>query len=301
VVRALLRHGENLAGDLVLGERSLERALRHALAPDDAIDPAHRAARYAALADAAMRGELPGSSAAGERPKFVATLRQGDAFNGVIVKFSEPAGSPAAQRWSDLLRCEALAGEVLREHGIPAAEACIVEAAGRTFLQSTRFDRTPALGRRGFVTLAALDAAHHGLGPAEWWRHAGVLERDRWIDATSAARLRVLAQFGRLIANSDMHPGNVAFQFSGAPPFELCPAYDMLPMRFAPAGGGEVVARQFEVAPPQPETFGAWREAGGLAAQFWQRAAQLRELSDDFRGVAARAAEALEKARARFG
>jgi hypothetical protein len=40
VLKALLRHGENQAGDLVLGERALERALQVMRQPDDLIDAA---------------------------------------------------------------------------------------------------------------------------------------------------------------------------------------------------------------------------------------------------------------------
>lgn len=300
VVLALLRHGENLAGDLVLGEAALERALRFAQAPDDAIDPAEREPAYARLADAAMRGELPGSSAAGERPKFLATLREADAWRSVLVKFSERAGSPAAQRWADLLRCECLASDTLRAHGMAAAQESIVEAEGRTFLQSTRFDRTPGLGRRGFVSLASLDAAHYGEGPREWWRFAAPLAREGWIARDDAVRLRRVWLFGALIGNSDMHLGNVAFEFGATPPFALCPAYDMLPMLFAPAASGEVVPRAFELAPPHPDTLEDWHAAAAMAVDFWQQIAASEKISAPFRALAEGAAATVANARLRY-
>lgn len=300
VVRALLRHGENLAGDLLLGDAALEQALAFVQAPADAIESTQCAAHYAGLADAAMRGELPGSSAAGERPKFLATLREHGAWRSVIVKFSERAGSPAARRWADLLRCECLASETLRAHGLAAAEESIVEADGRTFLQSTRFDRTPVLGRRGFVSLAALDAAHYGRGPIEWWRFAEPLRHGGWIGAEDAARLRRVSLFGRLIANTDMHPGNVAFVLADSPPFALCPAYDMLPMRFAPAGTGEIVPRDYELAAPLPEIAEDWHAAASIAADFWGRVLDAADISADFRAIAESAAATLSAARARF-
>jgi hypothetical protein len=300
VVHALLRHGENLAGDLLLGDAALARALAFVQAPEDAIDAAQRETRYAILADAAMRGELPGSSAAGERPKFLATLREGATWRSVIVKFSERAGSPAAQRWADLLHCECLASETLRTHGIAAAQETIVEAGGRTFLQSTRFHRTPALGRRGFVSLAALDAAHYGRGPTEWWRFAEPLQRDGWIGAEDAVRLRRMSLFGRLIANTDMHLGNVAFEFADAPPFALCPTYDMLPMRFAPAGTGEIVPRAYELSPPLPEILDDRHAAAAAAADFWQRVLAAHHIGVDFRAIAESAMATLSIARERY-
>ncbi|MCC7536277.1 MAG: type II toxin-antitoxin system HipA family toxin YjjJ [Deltaproteobacteria bacterium] len=300
VLRAWLRHGENLAGDLVLGEASLERALRFIRNPSDAIEPAKRETRFIELADAAMRGELPGSSAAGERPKFLATLREPGGGRSVLVKLSERAGSPAAQRWADLLRCERLASDTLRAHGIAAAHEEIVEAGGRTFLQSTRFDRTPRLGRRGFVSLASLDVAHLARGHGEWWRFAEPLRRDGWITEEDARRLRRLSLFGRFIANTDMHLGNVAFEMADALPLALCPAYDMLPMRFAPAGTGEIVPRDHDVAPPLPEILDDWRFAALAAEDFWQRVCGSDAISADFRSVAERALQTVGDARSRY-
>ncbi|SFD81663.1 hypothetical protein SAMN05216563_101340 [Phytobacter palmae] len=43
--------------------------------------------------------------------------------------------------------------------------------------------------------------------------------------------------FGRLIANSDMHAGKRSFYVS-APPTQMAPVYDMLPMSFAPVNSG---------------------------------------------------------------
>lgn len=301
VVLALLRHGENLAGDLVLGEATLERALQFVARPTDLVHAGERATAFAALAESAMRGELPGSSAAGERPKFAVTLRDADGDRGVIVKFSERAGSPAAQRWADLLACEALAGETLRDHGIAAARARIVRSEGRTFLQSARFDRTPRLGRHGFVSLASLDAAFHGHGAIAWWRYAPQLQREGWLDADDARRLAVVSLFGALIGNTDMHLGNVGLGLRDTAPFALCPVYDMLPMLFAPAGSGEVVQREFVPASPTPENLDAWRAAAPIAADFWRRAAGEAALSLDFRRIASLSGDALAALRDRVG
>jgi DNA-binding transcriptional ArsR family regulator len=301
VLLALLRHGENMPGDLVAGEASLERALQHALAPDDIVDLQDRAQRYPALAEAALRGEVPGSSAAGERPKFLATLSEPDGLRSVLVKFSDRNTTPAGQRWADLLRCEKLAGDALRAHGLPAAHADIVQADGRTFMQSTRFDRTPTLGRLGFVSLAALDAAFYGHAGVAWWRLATTLQRDRWITADDAQRMRTIGLFGALIANSDMHLGNVALMLKDDAPLALAPTYDMLPMQFIPAASGEIVARDYLVTLPLPEHLAEWQSAATAAQDFWQRVQNEPAISEGFRSIAASAAIAINRARERFG
>lgn len=300
IVLGLLRHGEDLPGDLVLGETALQRALQETLAPRAALASTDRTFRYPQLADAALRGEVVGSSAGGEQPKFVVTLHEDADFRPVIVKFSERTDTPAGRRWADLLLCEHLAGDALRAHGQSAADSEIVAADGRLFLQSTRFDRTPVLGRRGFISLAALDAGYYGHGHIDWWRFAPQLQRDGWIDADAARRLRVLGLFGTLIANSDMHLGNAGVVLADARPLALVPAYDMLPMHFRPAASGEVVPRDYLVTLPTPEVRDDWRTAATAAVDFWQRASDDDRISGDFRAIAAGAATALGHAIARI-
>ena len=300
IVLALLRHGEDEPGDLVLGEDALQRALQAMLAPNAIAMPEH-AARYPALADAALAGEDIGSSAGGEQPKFTALLRDDSGIHAVIVKFSERAGTPAAERWADLLRCEHLTGEVLRAHGIVAADSELLEADGRVFLQSTRFDRTSALGRRGLVSLAALDAAYYGHGRIDWWKFAPQLQRDGWIDADAARALAVRGWFGALIGNSDMHLGNASLVLADARPLALAPSYDMLPMAFRPASTGEVVVRTLDLPPPLPEQRAHWRDASRMAQDFWRQIADHAGISTDFRRIASEQADKLTAMTMRFG
>ena len=119
IVLALLRHGDDAPGDLVLGESSLQRALQSIVVPSDG----ERAMRYPALAEATLRGEIVGSSAGGEQPKFAITLQDENGPLPVIVKFSDRLDTPTGRRWADLLICEHLAGDVLRAHGLPAAQS----------------------------------------------------------------------------------------------------------------------------------------------------------------------------------
>lgn len=295
IVLALLRHGDDQVGDLVLGDDALQAAMQHALSPDT-IDAGDRASKYAELADAVLRGEDVGSSAGGEQPKFAVVLDDGEALRSVIVKFSERDDTPTGRRWSDLLRCEHLASSVLREHGQPAASSAIVVSDRRTFLESTRFDRTPAMGRHGFVSLGAIDAVFHGHGRIDWWRYARQLQREGWIVAGDAVRLGVLGWFGALIGNTDMHLGNAGLILADVRPFALAPAYDMLPMAFRPASTGEIVERQYVVTLPTPEFREEWRQAAPLAREFWRRVSMADSISPGFRDIADGAGTALERA-----
>ena len=300
VVLALLRHGDDAPGDLILGEAALQQALQETMSPSNSLVPETRVESYPSLADAALRGEIVGSSAGGEQPKFTALLRGPDGYESVIVKFSERGDAPAARRWADLLLCERIAGDVLRTHGQPAAQGEILHADGRTFLQSGRFDRTPMLGRRGFVSLAALDAAFYGHGRIDWWRFAPQLQRDRWIDGESARQLRVLGWFGALIGNTDMHLGNAGLLLTDERPLALAPAYDMLPMAFRPAVTGEVVERQYAVTLPTPEQRDDWHAAALMAHEFWKQVEQADSMSNEFRGIAGRAIGSLAHAMRRI-
>ena len=299
IVLALLRHGDDEPGDLVLGEPGLQRALHEVLDPSGTLSADERAQRYPEFAEAAMRGEVFGSSAGGEQPKFAVTLRGMTDYDPVIVKFSERVSTPAGRRWGDLLICEQLACASLIEHGLPAARSEIIEADGRVFLQSSRFDRTPVLGRIGFVSLAALDTAYYGHGNIEWWRFARELRHDGWLNSGDADTLSRIAWFGALIANSDMHLGNAALHLTDTRPLALAPVYDMSPMAFRPATSGEVVAYDYVVAPAPPEYRDDWHAAALIAGAFWRRAADDARLSTEFRAIAQGTISKLARAVAR--
>ncbi|MEO5624585.1 MAG: type II toxin-antitoxin system HipA family toxin YjjJ [Dokdonella sp.] len=296
VVLGLLRHGDDAPGDLVLGEASLQRALQEILVPTGSIPIEQRTVRYPQLADAALRGEEVGSSAGGEQAKFAVSLRGRDSDTRVIVKFSDRINTPGGRRWADLLICEHHACEVLHEHHLPAARSETLEADNRMFLQSTRFDRTPARGRRGFVSLLALDAAFYGDGRIDWWRLAPQLQRDGWLDADDARRLRLFSWYGALIANTDMHLGNAGLQLADERPLRLAPTYDMLPMRFRPANSGEIVERRYEITMPTPEHKVDWLDAARMAQVFWRRVVDDTRISVEFRAIAADASTVLTRA-----
>lgn len=283
----LLAEGSELPGDYVLGDRALERALRQqAETRNVPVPEEERAAAYPALAAAAQRGELVGSSASGEQPKFLVTLRRDGGTAAAMVKFSSADQSPVQQRWMDLLRCEQIAAEVIAGHGFAAVRASTLDAGGRRFLEIERFDRVGVAGRRGALTLRALEEGLLEESSADWSEAAGRLERGGWITPAAGRELRWLWCFGDLIGNSDMHHHNASFSLTDGPPFSLTPAYDMLPMMYAPGAQGELAEREFAPRPPMPVVAAVWAEAAAAAIQFWARAAEDAMVSEGFRATA---------------
>lgn len=283
VLIALTRRGEDHVGNLLLGDESLERYLRRSTQPQPAIPVAERADRYGELARIAQAGEAPGSSAGGEQPKFTALIGEDATVRQVLVKFSPPLTQVDGTRWADLLRCEDLALRVIAESGIPAARTCIVAARERIFLEAERFDRLGRLGRAGLFSLRAIDGAFVGSG-GDWLHSAAALLRAGVITAGDARRMRWLKLFGDLIANSDMHPGNLSFQRLAAGRYTLAPVYDMLPMLYRPVNG-ELVPRTFAPPLPTAETATVWAGALEAAQRFWQLAGDEERISDGFRVI----------------
>ncbi|MBC7547331.1 MAG: type II toxin-antitoxin system HipA family toxin YjjJ [Polaromonas sp.] len=277
VLRALSLYGDDLPGNLVVGEAALERF--HTLA--QRASRVESAAQYPALADAAMQGTLPGSSAGGEQPKFCTCA----AGRHVIVKFSPADDTPLAQRTRDLLVCEHLALKTLQAAGLPAAITQIVMAAGRVFLESERFDRT-AQGRVGMVSLSIYDAEYIGQED-NWAATASRMEEAGLILPQDACTLRLLEAYGVLIANTDRHYGNISLLLAGDD-WVLSPTYDMLPMLYAPVAG-ELVPRVLAVRAPQPTaaTLAEWPRAVALAQAFWATVAADARVSGGFRAIAA--------------
>ncbi len=283
VLRALANAGDDLPGNLVVGEKAFARY--HSRAERTPL-VSNAEADYPRLAAQALQSVLPGSSAGGEQPKFCAT-RNG---HPVLVKFSPAGDGPADQRWRDLLVCECLALQTLAQAGVPAAHTELVQAGGRVFLESRRFDRTPQGGRVGMVSLEVYDAHYIGLG-ADWVATAQRVDmagNDRLTPA-DVRTLCLLDAYGALIANTDRHHGNISLLLVDGS-WQLAPAYDMLPMLYAPVGT-ELVERPFANRPshtlhPSVHTLAVWPQALALARQFWQAAAEDPRISPAFRATA---------------
>jgi hypothetical protein len=280
ILKALVNAGDDPPGNLIVGAAAFDRYMARAGAPGREVD--NPETTYPQLALAALGSSLGASSAGGEQPKFSAARRG----RAVLVKFSPAGDSPADQRWRDLLICEALALQTLSEAGIAAAPTEIVQAGGRVFLQSQRFDRT-AQGRVGMVSLDVYDRQYIGQG-TNW------VDTAQRIDRAGAERLSVadvttlclLDAFGALIANTDRHHGNISLLLHNDR-WQLAPAYDMLPMLYAPVAG-EIVPRDFAAQPPRPSvhTLEVWPRARELALRFWQAAASDTRISGEFRELA---------------
>jgi len=298
VLHVLARRGADLSGNLILGEAALRlhQQQRLALGPPCAARATPSA--YAALAGQAAALGLAGSSAAGEFPKF--TTRRalaGAATPHVIVKFSGVADAPATRRWADLLVCEHLALELMPAlPGVQAARTRVLQSGGRTFLESERFDRVGEFGRRPLVSLQALNGHLLGLATQDWRVHAQQLHARGWLAAAEVAAVQRLWWFGRLIANSDMHLGNLSLH-PAMGQLTLAPAYDMLPMALAPLPGGEVPAPALRFELPLPAQAAVWHEACALALRLWAAAAADRRISAAFRSIAAAAGDRLRALR----
>jgi len=81
-----------------------------------------------------------------------------------------------------------------------------------------------------------------------WTAAAQALAANGWIDADTRAKIERLWHFGKLIANSDMHEGNLSFR----PGLAIAPVYYMLPMLYASERGVELPTREFTPVPSIP-------------------------------------------------
>jgi len=268
-LRALLAHGHDIVGNILLGENARDRFLATPI--PEPISFSQKTEEYARSALEAARGEKPGSSAGGEQPKFTAYAMTPNGDRHVIVKFSELEDGPVSERWRDLLLAENLALETLHENGIPAAKTQVIDHGGQRFLEIERFDRIGSLGRSALHSLSALDAEFAGLGTGAWPVIARILAKDRQIDPEAADGANILWAFGTLIGNSDMHNGNLSFLSEHGRPYSIAPAYDMTPMAFAPRSGGGLPDTLSEATIHGSVSNETWRHAEALARTFLGR------------------------------
>lgn len=104
---------------------------------------------------------------------------------------------------------------------------------------------------------------------ARWPQALAALASQKKLSQQDVARGTLQWAFGRLIANGDMHAGNLAF-FLTSPTLTLTPAYDMLPMSFAPGSAGYM--RDSVPAIELDSTIGReiWQKALEMAQRYWQ-------------------------------
>ena len=304
-LHALSLVGADPLGDLILGEAACRRWLERVQAMrlghgGGLVDDEGMPQAYGRLAESAMAQGLVGSSAGGEFPKFEAVRRDSQGqVRHMLVKFSGSDDAPGTRRWADLLVCEHLAGRVLAAHlGVRAVASRIHRFGARTFLEVERFDRHGPCGRSGVASWAAVNGALLGLAGVPWPEAARQLLARGWLTAQDAGHTELLWYFGQCIANNDMHDGNLSFEpavLKGRPALRLAPAYDMLPMAYAPVRGVELPAWEFRPKPPLPAERQTWEVAARAALAFWQAAADDARISAGFRGLCAENAGVLRR------
>ncbi len=285
VLVALSSRGEDLMGNIIVGNESLGRYLERARQPCEAININDRSEEYPRLVEAAVAGDPPGSSAAGEQPKFAALVEESGELRHVLVKFSPIITTFAGRRWADLLVCEQIALDLIQERGISAANSRILETGGRYLLEVTRFDRQGRFGRLPMLSLFTIDSEFFGYLD-DWISAASRLESNGMLSEEDADNLRWLSVFGSLIANNDQHFGNMSLIMEdGRRRFSLAPAYDMLPMLYRPLED-DVPTRTFH---PRIETTSQaltlLPDVLEWAVRFWDNAAEDHRITEDFREI----------------
>lgn len=301
ILVSLLYFGIDPLGDLILDSTTMHIAWEHSSLTGNPLE--ERAQIYVKNAERTGSKNSPGSSAAGEQPKFISSFMQSeDISEDVIVKFVKiDPDNAATRRWGNLLLCEKQALHLLGEHDIASARTEIVDVDDWRFLQSTRFDRTPQGGRIGMVPLDALDAAYGGGVGNPWLPAATELHRQGFIDEGDLERIRLLDAFGRLIGNTDMHGGNLSFFVDlDRQAVRLAPVYDMLPMHYRPNESGSVRDVPFALPVPDLGKMDTWSRAAMLATEFWRRTADNERIGENFRALCRANVDHIEAWRARY-
>jgi hypothetical protein len=264
-------------GNFIFGDASLSMWMERRETP--LIPPS---AKLSAYADMAMRLTLTsaGSSAGGEQPKF---LCETEVEGHVLVKFAK-LGSRAAE----LLALENLALRALNSTGLSATASDFFESSGIAFLEVQRFDRVGRRGRLGVVSAGAYDDEFFGRRDS-WPEFADRCESARVLPPSAVRKIRTLAAFGQLIANTDMHFENLSLMLNeNGLPVDAAPAYDMLPMQYATLGAG--MDPPLKVVTPKVGAIGArpdvWKPAFDAALLFWQSASVDRTVSRSMRAIA---------------
>lgn len=281
-LRYLTRFGSDLIGNIIVGEAAFSRYLETASREPDEIAAECRLAAYPERAREVLEFGDPGSSAGGEQPKFAAVA--GPGRRPVLVKFSPKLTNEVAGRRADLLVCEHLALRAIAAAGHAAASSELVIGGDQIFLEVERFDRIPPKGRRGLISLLAIDAELVGSG-RDWATSAGRLHEDGRIDAAARDEIRWRELFGRLIANTDMHQANLSFRFREPSILGVAPAYDMLPMLYAPQNE-QLIERSFDPPTPRAQDADLWESACAAAGEFWDDVGADGRVSAPFRQVA---------------
>lgn len=282
------RAGRDCPGDLILGSEAREQH-RQLPAGHPAIAASARATAYPRLAAGVQAGGQPPAQLGGTHPKFTAMVDHDGHLVQAIVKFSPPTDTPEGERWADLLMAEHLAHLHLNSRGVGAAHSRVFRYAGRIFLEVDRFDRVGAEGRRGVVSLRAVQQGR-GWGAEDGWSQAGArLAACGALPKNDAHQIRMIDAFARMIGNTDLGFDNLALFDHHDGRFALAPVYDMTPVVFAPGRADPVYV------PPQRGVHSAdvWGHARRIAEGYWERLVAEPRLSAGFRELCRGALAAL--------
>ena len=270
----LVRLGWNEVGNFILGNQAFILHQKQTRLKQQDVS----ASEYPKLAQEILLKGNAGSSAEGEQPKFFVPER------GLFVKFSPAVRDNLSQRVADLLVSEHLVHETLNEFGMNAISSKIVQENNQIFLEMERFDRE-GKGRRGIISLRAMNAEFVGK-PGRWSEVCEALVGLRIISQEIHAKTMRVELFGQMIANTDMHEGNLSFYFENLKCGDLAPVYDMLPMHYAPQQN-QLIEREWEWPLPLPEQKEDWIWAHQAALVFWGKIRMENRISKEFREIAA--------------
>lgn len=281
--------GADVAGSLIWGQASFAQYMTARRAQPIATSDIESA--YRDLADVTTQTGA-GSSAGGKQPKFTCETEEG---GHLIVKFAR-----IGTRSADLLIMEELALRALNDSGVPAAATRYLQSdrAGYGYLEVARFDRVGRFGRRGLISAGALDDELFGRRD-NWPAFAERCQQEGLMDARAMHLVHVLTAFSELIGNGDRHFENLSLMTDErGRPVEVSQAYDMLPMMYAPVGGGiepplRDVAPSFDTLGARPDV---WRIAFAAAKSFWDAAANDGRMSGPMREASARNVSVISEA-----
>ena len=198
------------------------------------------------------------------------------------MKFA-PRTTESGQRWSDLLVLEHLALDVLRKRGIAAAETHLYDTRDLRFLEVVRFDR---IGERGRRAVISLNSAYQK-PELSWAEVAEQMYRERMLNEADARALRLLEAFALSIANTDRHHYNILLFPQGPYRCALAPAFDQVPMGYAPTAAGQL--RRFDFGTPgmSSRTLDVFDEARQMATELWERGSQDERVTVAMRRICA--------------
>ncbi|MES2613937.1 MAG: type II toxin-antitoxin system HipA family toxin YjjJ [Bdellovibrionota bacterium] len=281
-LKYLCLRGWDNTGNFIVGEKAFQLYLENCQQIKNAVEIKQRKRQYSQFANNILSIGIAGSSAGGEQPKFTTTLMP--KCESVIVKFSPKIDTEIGQRVADLFMCEHIALQVLKKNSINSAESEIISHDSRIFLEVKRFDRTQQFGRRSLISLASLDAEFTGV-LGTWSQTSVALEKNKIIPQSCLEKIRLLALFGELIANNDMHLYNLSFFMQSLQVTQLAPVYDMLPMLFMPRNN-QIIQTKFTPPLPKPEDGKIWPLAYKMALEFWSEVLKKEQISTSFKKTA---------------